>query len=94
MSEGALFDRSSLDLESAIQAWAQLHFAYLLGLLLRISLQVSDAEVERRTFKRFLNGVACAWLYLGAGEAIFRLSRQRAQSARLQNSVRVCGIDD
>ena len=94
MSEGALFDRSSLNLEGAIQAWAQLHFAYLLGLQLRVSFQVSDVEVERRMFRSFLNGVACAGFYLGAGEAIFRLSRQRAQSARLQNWVRVCGIDD
>ena len=94
MSEGALFDRSSLDLEGAIQAWAQLHFAYLLGLQLRVSFQVSDADVERRMFRRFLNGLACAWFYLGVGEAIFILSRQRAQSARLQNWVRVCGIDD
>ena len=94
MSEGALFDRSSLDLKGAIQAWAQLHFAYLLGLQIRVSFQVSDAEVERRMFRSFLSGVACAWFYLGVGEAIFRLSRQRAQSARLQNWVRVCGIDD
>ena len=71
MSEGGLFDRSSLDLEGAIQAWAQLHFAYLLGLQLRVYFQVSDAEVERRTFKRFLNGVACAW-FLGAGGGNFQ----------------------
>ena len=94
MSEGALFDRSSFNLEGVIQALAQLHFAYLLGLQLRVSFQVSDVEVERRMFRSFLNGVACVWFYLGAGEAIFRLSRQRAQSACLQNWVRVCGIDD
>ncbi|MEC8586768.1 MAG: hypothetical protein VXY78_00185 [Pseudomonadota bacterium] len=94
MSEGALFDRSSLNLEGAIQAWAQLHFAYLFGLQFRVSFQVSAADVERRMFRRFLNAVACAWFYLGVGEAIFRLSRQRAQNARLQNWVRVCGIDD
>ena len=72
MSEGALFDRSSLDLEGAIQAWAQLHFAYLLGLQLRVSFQVSDTEVERRMFRSFLNGVACAWFYLGAGGGNFQ----------------------
>ena len=72
MSEGGLFDRSSLDLEGAIQAWTQLHFADLLGLQLRVSFQVSDAEVERRMFRSFLNGVACAWFYLGVGEAIFQ----------------------
>lgn len=94
MSEGALFDRSSLDLKGAIQAWAQLHFAYLLGLQLRVSLQVSGADVERRMFQLFLNDVARAWFYLGVGEATLRLSFLRAQSARLQNWVRVCGADD
>ena len=72
MSEGALFDRSSLDLEGAIQAWAQLHFAYLLGLQLRVSFQVSDTEVERRMLRSFLNGVACAWFYLGVGGGNFQ----------------------
>ena len=48
MSEGGLFDRSSLDLEGAIQAWAQLHDADLLGLQLRVSFQVSDSDVERQ----------------------------------------------
>ena len=72
MSEGALFDRSSFNLEGVIKAWAQLHFAYLLGLQLRVSFQVSDAEVERRTFKRFLNGVTCAWFYFGAGGGNFQ----------------------
>ena len=56
MSEGALFDRSNLNLEGAIQAWAQLHFAYLFGLQFRVSFQVSAADVERRmlTAKKFL----------------------------------------
>ena len=72
MSEGALFDRSSFNLEGIIQAWAQLHFAYLLGLQFRVSFQVSDADVERRMFRRFLNGVACAWFYLGAGGGNFQ----------------------
>ena len=94
MSEGTLFDRSSFNLEGAIQAQAQLYFACLLGLQLRVSLQVSDADVERRIFRLFLNGVVRAWFYLGVGEAIFRLSFHRAQSARLQNWVRVCGTDD
>ena len=66
MSEGALFDRSSFSLEGVIQASAQLHFAYLLALQLRISFQVSDVEVERRMFRSFLNCVACAWFYSGA----------------------------
>ena len=66
MSEDALFDRSNLNLEGAIQAWAQLHFAYLIGLQFRVSFQVSDADVERRMFRRFLNGLACAWFYSGA----------------------------
>ena len=61
MSEGALFDRSSFNLEGVIQAQAQLHYAYLLRLQLRVSLQVSDADVERRTFRFFLNDVARAW---------------------------------
>ena len=72
MSEGALFDRSSFNLEGVIKAWAQLHFAYLLGLQLRVSFQVSDAEDERRTSKRFLNGVTWAWFYLGAGGGNFQ----------------------
>ena len=72
MSEGALFDRSSFNLEGVIQALAQLHFAYLLGLQLRVSFQVSDAEVERRMFRSFLNGVACAWFYLGVGGGNFQ----------------------
>ena len=72
MSEGALFDRSNFNLEGATQAQAQLHLAYLLGLQLRFSLQVSDAYVERRIFRLFINGVACAWFYLGVGEAIFK----------------------
>ena len=72
MSEGALFDRSSFNLEGVIQAWAQLHFAYLLGLQLRVSFQVSDVEVERRMFRSFLNGVACVWFYLGAGGGNFQ----------------------
>ena len=94
MSEGALFDRSSFNLKGAIQAQAQLHFAYLLGLQLRVSLQVSDADVEHRIFQLFLNGVTRAWFYLGVGEAIFRLSVHRVQSARLQNRVRFRGTDD
>ena len=94
MSEGARFDRSSFNLEGAIQTQAQLHFAYLLGLQLRVSLQVSDADVERRIFRLFLNGVAHAWFYLGVGEAIFKLSFHRVLSARLQNRVRFCGTDD
>ena len=94
MSEGALFDRSSFNQEGVIQAQAQLHYAYLLGLQLRVSLQVSDADVERRMFRLFLNDVARAWFYLGVGEATLRLSFHRAQSARLQNWVRVCGADD
>ena len=72
MSEGGLFDRFGLDLKGAIQARAQLHFAYLLGLQLRVSFQVSDAEVERRMSRSFLNGVACAWFYLGAGGGNFQ----------------------
>lgn len=71
MSEGALFDRSSFNLEGVIKAWAQLHFAYLLGLQLRVSFQVSDVEVERRMFWGFLNGVASAWFYSGAGGGNF-----------------------
>ena len=94
MLEGALFDRSSFNLEGATQAQAQLHFAYLLGPQLRVSLQVSDADVERRIFRLFLNGVAHAWFYLGVGEAIFKLSFYRGQSARSQNWGRVCGTDD
>ena len=93
MSEGALFDRSSLDLEGAIQAWAQLHFADLLGLQLRVSFQVSDASVERRMFRLSSNGVVRAWFYLSVGEATFRPSFHRAQSARLQNWVRASGTD-
>ena len=72
MSEGALFDRSSFNLEGVIKAWAQLHFAYLLGLQLRVSFQVSDADVERRMFRRFINGVACAWFYLGVDGGNFQ----------------------
>ena len=72
MSEGALFDRSSFNLEGVIQASAQLHFAYLLGLQLRVSLQVSDAEAERRMFRLSLNGVARAWFYLGVGGSNFQ----------------------
>ena len=72
MSEGELFDRSSLNLEGVIQAWAQPYFAYLLGLQLRVSFQVSDVEAERGMLRRFLSGVACAWFYLGVGEAIFQ----------------------
>ena len=92
MSEGALFYRSSFNLEGVIQARAQLHFAYPLGLQLRVSLQVSDAVVERRTFQ-LLNGVVRAWFYLGVGDSIFRLSFHPAQSARSQNWVRVSGTD-
>ena len=94
MSEGALFDRSSFNLEGATQAQVQLPFAYLLGLQLRVSFQVSDVDVERRIFRFFSNGIARTWFYLGVGEAIFRLSFHRAQSARLQNWVRFCGTDD
>ena len=72
MSEDALFGRSNLNLEGAIQAWAQLHFAYLFGLQFRVSFQVSDADVERRMFRRFLNGLACAWFYLGVGGGDFQ----------------------
>ena len=72
MSEGALFDRSSFNLEGATQAQVQLPFAYLLGLQLRVSFQVSDVEVERRMFRSFLNGVACVWFYLGAGGGNFQ----------------------
>ena len=66
MSEGALFDRFSFNPEGAIQAQAQRHFVYLLGLQLRVSLQVSDFDVERRIFRFHLNCVACAWFYSGA----------------------------
>ena len=94
MSEGAIFDRPSFNLEVAIQAQAQLYFAFLLGLQFRVSLQVLDADVERRIFRRFSNGVTRGWFYLGVGEAIFKLSFHLVQSARLQNWVRVCGTDD
>ncbi|MEC7187165.1 MAG: hypothetical protein VXW45_01840 [Pseudomonadota bacterium] len=53
MSEGALFDCSSCNVEGAIQAQAQLHHAYLLGLQLRVSHQVSDDDVERWMFRLF-----------------------------------------
>ena len=53
MSEGALFDCSSCNVEGAIQAQAQLHQAYLLGLQLRVSHQVSDDDVERWMFRLF-----------------------------------------
>ena len=89
MSEGALFDRSSFNQEGVIQAQAQLLYAYLLGLQLRVSLQVSDADVEHRIFRILLNDVARAWFYRGVGAATLRLSFHRAQSARLQNWVRV-----
>ena len=72
MSEGALFDCGSFNLEGVIQASAQLHFAYLLALQLRVSFQVSDVEVERRMFRSFLNGVACAGFSLGAGGGNFQ----------------------
>ena len=81
MSEGALFYRSSFNLEGVIQAHALLHFAFPLGLQLRVPLQVSGADVERRTFQ-LLNGVVRAWFYRGVGNSIFRLSLHRAQSAR------------
>ena len=94
MSEGALFDCSSFNLKGVIRAQAQLHYAYLLGLQLRGSLQVLDADVERRMSRLFLNDVARAWFYRGVGAATLRLSFHRAQSARLQNWVIVCGADD
>ena len=87
MSEGALFDRSNLNLEGAIQAWAQLHFAYLFGLQFRVSFQVSAADVERRMFRRFLNAVACAWFYRRRGGDFQTIVNGRKMP--LQNWVRV-----
>ncbi len=72
MSEGALFDCSSFNLKGVIRAQAQLHYAYLLGLQLRGSLQVLDADVERRMSRLFLNDVARAWFYLGVGGSNFK----------------------